>query len=46
MTQFADIAERKKVIREQAHANRNAQKPIVIVQIKGGKFTYNSTVGG
>jgi 5-formyltetrahydrofolate cyclo-ligase len=25
MTQVADIAERKKVIREQAHANRNAQ---------------------
>jgi branched-chain amino acid transport system substrate-binding protein len=27
-------------------ANRNAQKPIVIVQIKGGKFTYSSTVPG
>lgn len=25
MTQIADIAERKKIIREQAHANRNAQ---------------------
>ena len=27
-------------------ANRNAQKPVVVVQIKGGKFTYNSTVAG
>ncbi|HEX9297226.1 MAG TPA: ABC transporter substrate-binding protein [Polyangiaceae bacterium] len=27
-------------------SNRNAQKPIVVVQIKGGKFTYSSTVGG
>ena len=26
MTQLADIAEKKKVIREQAHANRNAQE--------------------
>jgi branched-chain amino acid transport system substrate-binding protein len=26
--------------------NRNAQKPVVVVQIKGGKFTYNSTVAG
>jgi branched-chain amino acid transport system substrate-binding protein len=27
-------------------ANRNADKPIVVVQIKGKKFTYHSTVGG
>jgi len=27
-------------------ANRNAQKPVVVVQIKGGKFTYSSTVVG
>jgi branched-chain amino acid transport system substrate-binding protein len=27
-------------------ANRNAQKPVVVVQIKGGKFTYSSTVSG
>jgi branched-chain amino acid transport system substrate-binding protein len=27
-------------------SNRNAQKPVVIVQIKGGKFTYSSTVSG
>jgi len=26
--------------------NRNAQKPVVIVQIKDKKFTYHSTVGG
>jgi branched-chain amino acid transport system substrate-binding protein len=26
--------------------NRNAQKPVVVVQIKGAKFTYNSTVAG
>ena len=26
--------------------NRNAQKPVVVVQIKGGKFTYSSTVAG
>jgi branched-chain amino acid transport system substrate-binding protein len=25
-------------------ANRNADKPLVIVQIKGGKFTYHATV--
>jgi branched-chain amino acid transport system substrate-binding protein len=28
------------------NADRNADKPIVIVQIKGKKFTYHSTVGG
>jgi len=27
-------------------SNRNAQKPVVVVQIKGGKFTYSSTVAG
>jgi branched-chain amino acid transport system substrate-binding protein len=27
-------------------ANRNADKPLVVVQIKGKKFTYHSTVGG
>ena len=27
-------------------ANRNAQKPVVVVQIRGGKFTYSSTVVG
>lgn len=27
-------------------ANRNAQKPVVVVQIKGGKFTYHSTFAG
>jgi branched-chain amino acid transport system substrate-binding protein len=27
-------------------ADRNAQKPVVVVQIKNGKFTYNSTVSG
>jgi branched-chain amino acid transport system substrate-binding protein len=26
--------------------NRNAQKPVVVVQIKGGKFTYHSTFAG
>jgi branched-chain amino acid transport system substrate-binding protein len=26
------------------NAERNADKPIVVVQVKGGKFTYNSTV--
>jgi branched-chain amino acid transport system substrate-binding protein len=26
--------------------NRNAQKPVVVEQIKNGKFTYNSTVSG
>jgi len=28
------------------NAERNADKPVVIVQIKGKKFTYHSTVGG
>jgi branched-chain amino acid transport system substrate-binding protein len=28
------------------NAERNADKPIVIAQIKGKKFTYHSTVGG
>lgn len=27
-------------------ASHNAQKPLVVVQIKGGKFTYHSTAGG
>lgn len=27
-------------------SERNAQKPVVIVQIKGKQFTYHSTVGG
>lgn len=27
-------------------ADRNAQKPVVVVQIKNGKFTYHSTVTG
>jgi len=27
-------------------ANRNAQKPVVVVQIKGAKFTYHSTFAG
>jgi branched-chain amino acid transport system substrate-binding protein len=27
-------------------ANRNAEKPVVVVQIKNGKFTYNSTISG
>jgi branched-chain amino acid transport system substrate-binding protein len=26
-------------------ANRNAQKPIVIVQVKDGKFKFHSAVG-
>lgn len=26
-------------------ANRNAQKPLVVVQVRGGKFAYHSTVG-
>ncbi|HKQ69286.1 MAG TPA: ABC transporter substrate-binding protein [Polyangiaceae bacterium] len=26
--------------------NRNAEKPVVVVQIKGGKFTYSSTAAG
>ncbi|HMJ51612.1 MAG TPA: ABC transporter substrate-binding protein [Polyangiaceae bacterium] len=26
--------------------NRNAQKPVVVEQIKNGKFTYSSTAGG
>ena len=27
-------------------SNRNAQKPVVVVQIKNGKFTYSSTASG
>jgi branched-chain amino acid transport system substrate-binding protein len=27
-------------------ASHNAQKPLVVVQVKAGKFTYHSTVGG
>jgi branched-chain amino acid transport system substrate-binding protein len=26
--------------------HRNAQKPVVVEQIKNGKFTYSSTVSG
>ena len=27
-------------------SNRNAQKPVVVLQVKNGKFTYSSTVTG
>ena len=34
------------VLAERLDSNRNAQKPVVIEQIKGGKFTYGSMVEG